>query len=88
MLASAYLLQGMIQYDFKYFIKNIVLKILLITLISFIIPLVLCVFINESWIRLIIVSIVSVLYIIPIIYFWGLDASEKLFIRDIVRNNT
>ena len=86
MLASAYLLQKMIQYDFKYFIKNIVLKILLLTLISFIVPLVLCMFINESWIRLILVSIVSVLYIIPIIYFWGLDESEKLFIKNIVRD--
>ena len=85
MVASAYMLQRMINYSFGYFIKEIVIKTIVITILVFIIPAFICHFMDESWFRLFILTPISVFYSLIIIYYVGLDVSERGFVVNVLK---
>lgn len=85
MLASAYMLQRMINYDFAYFVKEIVIRIAFITILSFVVPILLCVFMDECWLRFFILTPVSVIITMAVVYYIGFDINEKIFVKTITR---
>ena len=85
-IAGAYMLRNMIDFDFKVYFTQVILKIAYITVVSFSIPLLICFIMPVGWLRFFVVSIVSVFYSILVIYFLGLDVPERMFIKNIIRN--
>ncbi len=80
MVASAFMLQRMINYDFRFFISEIVLKVAVVTVIVFIIPACLCFAMEEGWMRFFILCPVSVAVSMLVIYSLGLDKPERAFV--------
>ena len=85
MIASAYMLQYMIKYNFAFFLKEVVIKIAWITIISFVVPILLCAIMDESWLRLFVITPVSVMITLAVVYYFGLDYEERLFVSKIIR---
>jgi len=78
LIASAYMLKDMTGLRFKYYIKDAILPAVLVTIISFIPPYFIHVlFSQEGWLRLFVVSFMSLFTTIIIIYFIGLEERER-----------
>lgn len=84
--ASAYMLRDMIQLNFKDFVYEVMYKILLVTIISFILPLLVYHFFEEGLLRLILISSVSTVMCFLSIFYVGLTVPERIFIGSIVQS--
>lgn len=85
-LVSAYLLQRMIKLNFKDFITKIIIRIIIISLITFALPMLIYYNYEEGWYRLILLSIFSCSVTIATILFIGMDKQERIFIYNIFKN--
>lgn len=84
--ASAFMLKEMTQLNFNDFVQQVIYKIVLVTILSFIIPAFIFYSLDEGFIRLIILTLISTLLTSILIYFWGLSASEKEFSVSMTKN--
>jgi len=80
-----YLLRDMISIPVQMFIKEVLLKIILISLISAIIPCIILFQMDETISRLFIVVATSLICTITSIYFLGLSQNEKTWIKRLVK---
>lgn len=81
-LLSAYRLKFMIGLNYKSYVHNVIYKIFQVTILSFIIPLLICFLMEESYIRLIVITLTSVITSAMVIYNIGLNKNEQIFIRE------
>jgi O-antigen/teichoic acid export membrane protein len=81
-LASAYMLKNMTGLRLKYFLKGAILPALIVTIFSFIPPYLTQMLFDQGWIRLMIVSFISLLTTILIVYIFGLEKGEKSFFKN------
>ena len=86
MMASAYMLQRMIEYDFAKFVKDVVIKSFIVTILSFVVPLALCCCMDDNWIRFFVLCPVSLFCSISVIFFIGLDFNERQFVKQMIKN--
>lgn len=84
-LASAYMLKDMVSLNFNDFIKNVMTPIILYTPLSFIPPLFIYISMQESFYRLLILTFVSVISTIMIIYHLVLNKNEKLYLSSFIK---
>ena len=78
------LMKQMIGFPPSRFIKDVVVRSIIVTLISAIIPYYIYVSMNESFLRLIIVGCTSILSVISTIYICGLSKSERRYFMNVV----
>jgi O-antigen/teichoic acid export membrane protein len=83
--ASAYMLKDMIHLNFREFVYQVMYKILLVTLLSFILPLAIFYLMDEGIIRLFVLSAVSTVVCLASIFYVGLTDSERVFIVTIIK---
>lgn len=83
-LASAFMLQKMCFLNFPTFIKEVIYKIIVVTILSFIPPAFLYFYFDESWFKLIIISIFSITTTICAIFYIGLTSNESRFIKELI----
>lgn len=84
-LASAYLLKDMICLNFKDFLLKVMLPILIYTPFAFIFPLSIYVFMAESFFRLCMLTMVSVLSTGLIVYKLVLDRKEQMYLLSFIK---
>lgn len=83
-LASAFMLQRMIFLNFRAYIKDVIYRIIVVSILSFTIPVFLYIQIEEGWCRLIILGIFSVIVTVVSIYVIGLTSNEAQLIKELV----
>ena len=66
------------------FYRQVLLKVCIVTITSFVIPGLLFVFLEESTLTSIIIMFIGVVSVGLCIYFFGLDHREKLFLKDML----
>lgn len=76
----------MIKLNFKDFITKIIIRIIIISLITFALPMLIYYNYEEGWYRLILLSIFSCSVTIATILFIGMDKQERIFIYNIFKN--
>lgn len=83
LIVTINLLRIVLHYDTAFFLKEVILKDILVLLVvapALLIPL----FMQEGWIRLFVSTIVGETLLIGAIYFIGMDSKEKNMLRGIV----
>lgn len=84
-IVSAFLLKELIKLDFKEFVYNVIVRIIIITIVSFIPPFFIYHHLNEGWNRLFILSSVSCIFSIISILYWGMNKQERDFIFNLLK---
>ena len=84
--ASAYMLRDMIHLDFMDFVKRVMLKILLVTLVAFSLPTLVYIMLDEGVVRFLILGTVATLSSLASIYKIGLTETERVFIVSMIRS--
>ena len=81
LLVRLKLTSKMIQMTYSEFTKNVVAKILLVTITSFALPLCICMFGEESFTFFVFVCIVSILSVCVCTYYLGMDKKERQYVQ-------
>ena len=84
--ARLYLLRSMINFSIKKFAIEVLVPAIKVSLISVLLPLIICIFAEESIYRMILTTIVSTIMIIVSVYFGGLSKAERLTITNLAIN--
>jgi O-antigen/teichoic acid export membrane protein len=82
-----YMLRGMIALSVKSFITEVLLKVLLITVLSFSLPLLIVFLYNESFLRFIFLIVTGSISSITYIFFLGITLMERRYIIDFMYKN-
>ena len=82
--ASAYMLRNMIHLNFMDFVKTVMLKILLVTLVAFSLPTLVYFLLEEGLVRFLVLGTISVITCTASIYKIGLTASERTFVVSMI----
>jgi len=82
LFARLWLLRGMIGLSAKYYLSKVFGNVMLVATSSVLIPIVVYTHMESGFIRLFTVCVVSVLSTLIVMYFIGLTAKEKVFIKD------
>ena len=77
-----FILKKLVNFSINDFFKEIIVKIFIIVSISSIVPLLINIFMDSSFIRFILVAASSCISILFFVYFIGLNKDEKIFISD------
>ena len=77
-----YLMRGMIGMPVGMYVRDVLLRIIPITMFSFMIPYVLVIFMEPSLLRLLLTLISSIIVECVAVWFIGLDKDEKIFVRN------
>lgn len=80
-IASAYMLKRMVLLNFDEFVKKVLFVILKVGVLCFIIPGVLHYIMQEGWMRLFCVTLVSLVSSFFIILLFGLEQSEREYVK-------
>ena len=80
LVARLYMLRGMIGLSFIQYIKNVYLNIVTVALLSLVIPAMLSKYMEESFFSFIILSIVSMLCTIIVVFYLGCNRKERSFV--------
>lgn len=75
----------LINFPFKHFLKDVIVKNVFIVLISIFIPIIIVKYMEVSILRLIIVFCVSILCSVIIIYYFGLLKAERSYLKSIIK---
>lgn len=75
-----YLIKGMIDLDISYFLKNVLINVLLVTLAAFVVPLFFYLSMNPSVYRFFLIFISGIFFSLLSIFYIGLNKSERLFV--------
>ncbi|KAA8482023.1 Na+-driven multidrug efflux pump [Arcticibacter tournemirensis] len=79
------MLRGMIDLRIDRFLKTVIVRVVLVTLIAYPVPLYLRMSLVEGFSRFLVVFLVGTLTSICAIYFLGLSVNERLYINDIIK---
>lgn len=82
MLFDVLILNKYINFKISHFYFSVVLKTIVLTIVSSIIPLVIHIRMEEGWHRVIIVSISSIMVTILVLYTMGIDDKMRLIIKN------
>jgi O-antigen/teichoic acid export membrane protein len=85
LIARLFMLKGMIELSIKSFIRNVLVKIIIVAAMAYIIPIIIHIQFIESFSKLIIISITGGLTCLGSIYLFGLSGNEKNRIGQVVR---
>lgn len=80
LFVRCYLLHRMITLPIFAFLKEVI-RAVLVSWVAFILPMVVCYWLSEGLVRLVMVTIVSAISIVLSVYFIGLHSNEKQFFR-------
>ncbi len=80
-----YLVKDLIDLPWKDFLKDVYLRVFVVALIAGILPLVLNRFLQESILRLIVITLTSVVSTCGTVYIIGLNAEERSFVHDYIK---
>lgn len=84
-ILNGYLLKGLVGMPFRMFLTRVILKLMVISTLSFIVPLLLLGVLEPSFLRLVLVCGCSIPATLLIIYTLGSEAEEQQFICDKTR---
>lgn len=84
LLGRAYFAQKLVNLKISYYFKNVFFRVLPITIISPIVPIIISRQMDESFIRLLLTTTVSVLCTTIIVWFFGMNLSERKRILDYI----
>ena len=76
-IAKFILLKRLIDYSFRFFFKNVLLPICLISIISVVFPLIICFFLEQNIIRLLLVIGISFFSVVVCSFFIGMNTKER-----------
>ncbi len=79
--ARLYMLRGMIGLSAKLYLKNVFFNVVIVSSISAILPILLRDNVSDDFIGFLLVSVVSVITTLTVIYFIGCNKSERIFIN-------
>lgn len=79
------LMKKQVRFPIKAFLRQVILPILIVTLLSFIIPLFLHYHIENDIVRLIVILLTNSLLLVPIILLFGLKKSERKTIVSLIK---
>lgn len=79
-LVSAYLLKNMVYLNFNDFLRKVIFPILIYTPFAFVLPLLVYMYMEESFFRLCVLLIISLLSTIIMIYYLVLEKGEQMYI--------
>lgn len=85
-IIRVYLVRKLVHFSIFNYIKNVVIRIIAVALLSLILPLFCYFSMNISFIRFLIVGITAVLSVIISTYFIGLEKTERNFIKTQIQN--
>ncbi|MCX8531516.1 oligosaccharide flippase family protein [Chryseobacterium luquanense] len=74
-----------VGFSVRHFLKEIIFKNFLIVILTYPFLLLIRNMIDESFVRLMIIGILSIVWTVPIIYISGLTKNEKLFVGNIIK---
>jgi O-antigen/teichoic acid export membrane protein len=80
------ILKRLIKYSLVQFIKTVIIPILIISLVSVILPIILCFILEQSFFRLFIVVCTSIFFTCGFVYLVGLNKIEKKMIKKAILN--
>ena len=87
MIVGARILQTQIQLKFTLFLHEVVLNIMTITILSCIIPFLIYTYLDNGVVRLIIITLTSIVSTSLFIYIVGINNKERQFISEKIRSN-
>lgn len=82
---NAYLVQGLVGMPFSMFLTRVMLKLFIITPLSFVVPGILIYSLEPSFLRVMLVCVCSIPATLAIIYFFGSETEERSFVCDKLR---
>ncbi len=85
LFVRVYLVKDLIDLPWKDFLKDVYLRVFAVALIAGILPFVLNRFMQESILRLIVITLASVVSTCGTAYIIGLNAEERAFVRDYIK---
>ncbi len=83
---SIFVLKDLIKLNSHFFSRSVIWRIILVTAISFLIPSTLYSYFEEGWVRLFVLSFISILVTILLILMIGVDSNERQFILNMAKN--
>ena len=87
LLIQIWVIRSVYYISIRSYIRNDLLKVLLVAILSCVIPFMLTCIIAEGWLRLLVISLSSVLITLFIEYYIGLNKSEKYALNSIININ-
>lgn len=87
MLLRLYLIKDLISISFWEYVNKVYIRIIIVTLPSFLIPSTLVLIIQPSVVRFLAVTFISLMTTFIFVYFWGLTFGEKQMVRNIIRKS-
>lgn len=88
LIARLYMLRKMIQLKFWFYMKNVYLKVLLVSIVAAIIPWVGSCFLSESFINFFFITCTSIICTLFSIFFIGCNHKERFLIKEKIINLT
>lgn len=85
-IASAYMLKGMVKLNLNDFFLQVIQPIVIYTPLSFILPYFVYILMDENFIRLITLSIISLLSSLSITYLGVLNKNERQYITSLIKS--
>lgn len=85
LLARVLMLRSLVSFSFRTYLRKAVLPIVCVTVVSLVVPSTLYVLMSPSWLRFIVVCLLSVLSVAVSVYFLGLENNERTFFIDRLR---
>lgn len=82
-----YMLRGMLDLSVKNFITTVLLKVILITFLSLLLPVFIVYFNNESFLRFTFIIVIGFISSLTYIFFWGITLMERNYITDFIYKN-
>ena len=86
--ARLYMLRGMIGLSSIHYLKNVYLNVLIVAALSVIVPILLSVFMTDSFLSFVAISLVTMASTLVVEFFVGCNNKERAFVVDKLRNIT
>ena len=87
-LVSLLILKGVVEFYIKDYLKKVIWPILLVVGLTFYFPFIVTSVYPSTLVRMILTISSSLLVVLVVIYFCGLNNSEKLFVKKIIKRVT
>ncbi len=84
-VVSLFVLKTVISFSIRDYLKAVMLPLLVVFAATVWVPVPLIQFMEQGWLRLVTVTVVSIAVTLPLIYYIGLNATEKRLMIDLVK---
>lgn len=81
LIVRMHFVKSLLSISPKEYAKNVFLRTFIVTILSCIVPLVLYVYIEESWVRFLIILVVIEFVSLSMIWLFGIDKRERMFLK-------